>query len=72
MVFAKDLEFLCFLQCDTYLARYPSSPHPKHIKDDLVPMDDKANITHHISGLNKITVIVQSGVTKNGTFKKSH
>ena len=38
--------------------------HLNHINDNLVTMDDKADITHYITGVENITVIVQAWVTR--------
>ena len=40
------------------------SQPPKHINDDLVTVDDKADIPEHITGMKEITVIVHTGVTR--------
>ena len=34
------------------------------MNDNLVTMDDKADMTHHITGMKEITVIVHAGVTR--------
>ena len=40
------------------------SPLPNHIKDDLLTINEKADITEHITGMKVITVIVQAGITR--------